>query len=63
MLQNNHREFSKTCTRTLGFPGGSEVKASASDAGDLVSIPRSGRSPSREDPLQKEMVTHSSILP
>ena len=63
MLQNNHREFSKTCTRTLGFPGGSEVKASASDAGDLVSIPRSGRSPGQEDPLQKEMVTHSSILP
>ena len=45
MLQNNHREFSKTCTRTLGFPGGSEVKASASDAGDPGSIPGSGRSP------------------
>ena len=28
-----------------GFPGGSEVKASASNAGDLSSIPGSGRSP------------------
>ena len=38
------------------FPGGSEVKASAFDAGDL------GLIPGREDPLEKEMVTHSSIL-
>ena len=29
----------------LGFPGGSEVKASACNAGDLGSIPGSGRSP------------------
>ena len=28
-----------------GFPGGSEVKVSAFNAGDLVSIPGSGRSP------------------
>ena len=28
-----------------GFPGGSEVKASAWNAGDLGSIPGSGRSP------------------
>ena len=28
-----------------GFPGGSEVKASASNAGDLGSIPGLGRSP------------------
>ena len=37
-----------------GFPGGSEVKASACNAGDLDSIPGSGRSP-REgngNPLQ-----------
>ena len=40
-----------------GFPGGSEVKASASNAGDLGSIPGLG-----EDPLEKEMATHSSIL-
>ena len=35
-----------------GFPGGSEVRASASNAGDA----------GREDPLEKEMATHSSIL-
>ena len=29
----------------MGFLGGSEVKASASNAGDLGSIPGSGRSP------------------
>ena len=28
-----------------GFPGGSDGKASACNAGDLGSIPRSGRSP------------------
>ena len=39
----------------LGF-GGSEVKASACNAGDLGSIPGLGRSPG------KEMATHSSIL-
>ena len=39
-----------------GFPGGSEVKASACNAGDLGSILV------WEDPLEKEMATHSSIL-
>ena len=29
----------------MGFSGGSEVKASASNVGDLGSIPGSGRSP------------------
>ena len=29
----------------MGFPGGSEVKASASNVGDPGSIPGSGRSP------------------
>ena len=37
------------------IPGGSEVKASACNAGDLGSTP-GGRS------LEKEMATHSSIL-
>ena len=38
----------------LGFPGGSEVKASASNAGDLGSIPGSGRCPGEGNgnPLQ-----------
>ena len=39
---------------TLGFPSGSEVKASAWNAGDLGSIPDSGRSPGEGNgnPLQ-----------
>ena len=39
---------------TKGFPGGSEVKASACNAGDLGSIPGSGRSPGEGNgnPLQ-----------
>ena len=38
----------------LGFPGGSEVKASAWTAGDQGSIPGSGRSPGEGNgnPLQ-----------
>ena len=38
------------------FPGGSDGKASAYDAGDPGSIPGS------VDPLEKEMATHSSTL-
>ena len=41
------------------FPGGAVVKnlpANAGDAGDMGSIP------GQEDPLEKEMETHSSIL-
>ena len=40
----------------LYFPGGSESKESACNAGDLGSIL------GEEDPLEKEMATHSSIL-
>ena len=40
----------------LGFPGGSEVKASAYNVGDP------GRSLGREDLLEKEMANHSSIF-
>ena len=38
----------------LGFPGGSEIKVSACNAGDLGSIPGSGRSPGEGNgnPLQ-----------
>ena len=39
-----------------GFPGGSDGKDSACNAGDSGSIPGS------EDPLEKDMATHSSIL-
>ena len=48
---------SKEIIGKLGFPGSSDSKASAYNAGDPVSIPGS-----REDPLEKEMATHSSIL-
>ena len=48
--------ITSSCHKILSFPGGSELKASASNAGDLGSIPGLGRS------LEKEMVTHSSIL-
>ena len=41
----------------MGFPGGSDGKASSCKAGDLGSIPGLGR-----PPLEKEMATHSSIL-
>ena len=41
---------------TLGFPGSSDSKLSACNMGDPGSIP------GWEDPLEKEMATHSSIL-
>jgi len=40
----------------VGFPGGSDGKESACDAGDLDLIPCLGRFP------EKGMATHSSIL-
>ena len=39
-----------------GFPGGSVVKNLPASAGDAGSIP------GQEDPLEKEMATHSSTL-
>ena len=46
--------FCTSLEAQLGFPGGSEVKASAGNAGDLGSIPGSGRSPGEANgnPLQ-----------
>ena len=40
----------------MGFPGGSVVKNLPANAGDTV------LSLCREDPLEKEMANHSSIL-
>ena len=40
----------------MGFPGGSDSKESACNAGDQV------QSLGQEDPLEKGMVTQSSIL-
>ena len=41
----------------MGFPRGSEVKASACNEGDLGSIPGVGKIP-----MEKGKATHSSIL-
>ena len=43
----------------MGFPGGSEVKASVCSVGDPASI---DQSLGREAPLEKEMASHSSVL-
>ena len=40
----------------MGFPGGSDGKESACNAGDLI------QSLGQEDPLEKGVATHSSIL-
>ena len=40
----------------MGFPGGSDGKETAFSVGDL------GPSLVQEDPLEKEMATHTSIL-
>ena len=55
MVSHVWEEENTSLSSSLGFPGGSEVKASASNAGDLGFL-------GREDPLEKEMATHSSIL-
>ena len=48
-------------TVNLGFPGGSDGKASACNAGDLGSIPGSGRSPGEGNgiPLQYSCLENS----
>ena len=45
------------CKGTIAMPGGSDGKEYARSAGDLGSIPGSGRSSG-----EREMATHSSIL-
>ena len=53
------KEFSASLDMR-GFPGGSEVKASACNAGDLGSIPGSGRSPGGNgNPLQYSCLENS----
>ena len=46
----------------MDFPGGSGRKASVYNVRDLGLTPGSGRYLGQEDPLEKEMATHSSIL-
>ena len=48
--------FAKNHVIKRGFPGGSDDKESAYNAGDL------GLIPGQKDPLEKGMATHSSIL-
>ena len=45
-----------TMVELEGFPGGSDSKVSACNAGDPV------QSPGQEDPLEKEMATRSNSL-
>ena len=47
-----------------GFPGGSEVKASACNVGDLGSIPGSGMSPGEGNgnPLQYSCLENQTLL-
>ena len=54
--QGTPRAVGSPDLRSSGFPGGSEGKASACNAGDP------GRSLGRKDPLEKEMTTHSGTL-
>ena len=46
-----------------GFPGGTVVKNLPANAGNMGSISGSERSMGQEDPLEKEMASHTSILP
>ena len=48
--------FSETNCKILGLPGGSDSQESACNMGDP------GLIPGREDPLEKGVATHSSIL-
>ena len=54
MLRSNYTRKKKMGILNLVFPGGSEVKASASNEGDPGSIPGLGRSPGEgnDNPLQ-----------
>ena len=56
MPPQGHLHFKLQVIALLGFPGGSDGKESACNAGDPGSIP------GREDPVEKGMATHSSIL-
>ena len=51
-----------TMLKYTGFPGGSDGKESACNSGDPGSIPGLVSILGREDPLEKGMVTHSSLL-
>ena len=56
MINHNGKEIFKECVYMYGLPRCSAVKnppANAGAIGDLGSIPESGRSPGKEDPLEQ----------
>ena len=53
---NQYYQYNSQHLHCLGFPGSSDSKKSACNAGDQGSVI------GREDPLEKIMATHSSIL-
>ena len=55
-LYLTHKVDKFLCFRIWGFPGGSDSKESTCNVGDPGSIP------GQEDPLEKEMATHSGFL-
>ena len=61
MRKSNQEDtkLQRTLAQLKGFPDGSEVKESACNVGDPGSILQSL---GWEDPLEKEMAPHSSIL-
>ena len=52
-------EYLQGCLSNTSFPGGSVVKNPPASAEDTVGI---GSIPGGDDPLEKEMATHSRIL-
>ena len=60
-IEKMQERFNKDLEEIKGFPGGSEVKASACNVGDLGSIPGLGRSPGEENgnPLQYSCLENS----
>ena len=55
-LYLTHKVDKFLCFRIWGFPGGSDSKESTCNVGDPGSIP------GQEDPLEKEIATHSGFL-
>ena len=57
-----HSYWEKGATTVWGLPRWLSGKETTCNAGDMGSIPGSGRSWGWEDPLEKEMAAHSRIL-
>ena len=59
MPPQGHLHFKLQVIALLGFPGGSDGKESACNAGDLGLIPWLGRSPGEGTPLQYSCLENS----